>query len=368
MKIVHVVEPFASGIAAFVQSIVQNLRDDFHIIIHGEREYVMSSAEIKQFFPKDNVQFIRWQSAQRNLSLVKDTAALVELCRLLKNLKQQKMVDAVHLHSSKSGFLGRLACRLIDISNVIYTPNGAPFMLSNIKAINLFYKLFEKLGSAFGGNVVCCSRSETEAYRKLGIRALTINNGIAVKTSSTQAVIPVKSSKFRILTCARIVPQKNPALFNAIAACFKDFDQFEFVWVGDGEERQRLTSPNIKITGWLTPPEALKLITSSNLYLSTSQYEGLSFSVLEALALKKTVLLKDCIGNRDIVKKGLNGDLFHNAQEAVVKIFQYYNNPDMLNVMGEYSMSLCHTEFNVNDTCSLYRNLYQRTKASFKKN
>src|SRR5207253_6336786 len=138
-------------------------------------------------------------------------------------------------------------------------------------------------------------RSEMEAYQKLGIKALNINNGIAVKTISPLPAIRSNTSKFRILTCARIVHQKNPALFNSIARYFKDFDQFEFVWVGDGEERHLLTSPNIIITGWLSPPEAQKLITSSDLYLSTSQYEGLSFSVLEALALQKTVLLKDCI-------------------------------------------------------------------------
>lgn len=361
MKIVHVVEPFASGIAAFVQSIVQNLRDDYHIVIHGEREYVMRSTEIIKYFPEDNVQFIRWPSAQRSLSLVKDTAALLELCQLLRNLKAQQMVDAVHLHSSKSGFLGRLACRLMNITNVIYTPNGAPFLLSNINSINILYKLFEKLGSSFGGKVVCSSQSERDAYRKLGIKALSINNGIAVNTARHHpGETPATSSRFRIITCARIVPQKNPALFNAIANYFKDFDQFEFVWVGDGEERHRLTSPNITITGWLTQPEVLNLINGSQLYLSTSQYEGLSFSVLEALSLKKTVLLKDCIGNRDIVKKGLNGDLFTNKQEAIGKIFQYYNNPAMLRVMGEYSGLLCNEEFNVDATCLLYRNLYQR--------
>ncbi|WP_207514507.1 glycosyltransferase [Longitalea luteola] len=360
MKIVHVVEPFASGIAAFVQSIVQNLRDDYHIVIHGEREYVMSSSEIIKYFPDDNVQFIRWRSAQRNISLVKDTAALLELCQLLRNLKERQMVDAVHLHSSKSGFLGRLACRLMNISNVIYTPNGAPFLLSNFNAINVLYKLFEKLGSSFGGKVVCSSQSEREAYRRLGIKALSINNGIAVNESHSSDDLPLPSAKFRIITSARIVPQKNPALFNAIATYFKDFDQFEFIWVGDGEERHRLTSPNITITGWLKQREVLQLLNGANLYLSTSQYEGLSFSVLEALSLRKTVLLRDCVGNRDLVKKGLNGDLFTNAQEAIVKIFQYYNNPAMLRVMGEYSGWLCHKEFNVDATCSLYRSLYER--------
>jgi glycosyltransferase involved in cell wall biosynthesis len=286
-------------------------------------------------------------------------AALVELCQLLKDLKAQKMIDAVHLHSSKSGFLGRLACRLMNISNVIYTPNGAPFLLSNVNTINLVYKLFEKLGSAFGGKVVCSSRSEQNAYQKIGIRALNINNGIAV--NETRNDLPAAATaKFRIVTCARIVHQKDPALFNDLATCFKDFDQFEFIWVGDGEERHLLTAPNITITGWLPQSEVLKLINSASLYLSTSQYEGLSFSVLEALSLRKTVLLKDCVGNRDIVRKGLNGDLFTSKQEAIVKIFQYYNNPAMLQVMGEYSGWLCHKEFNVDATCLLYRNLYQR--------
>lgn len=361
MKIVHVVEPFASGIAVFVQQIVQNLSDDFHIIIHGEREYVTSSADVKKIFPEKNVQFIRWQSAQRSLSIIKDLAALFELCRLLKNLKRQNLVDAVHLHSSKSGFLGRLACRLMNITNVVYTPNGAPFLLSKVKLVNFFYKIFEKLGSAFGGKVVCCSRSELEAYRRIGIKAVSINNGVPVKAlSPAPSVSSTGGAKFRILTCARIVQQKNPALFNEIASYFKDFDQFEFVWVGDGEDREQLISPNIIVTGWLPPQEARKLITGCNLYLSTSQYEGLSFSVLEALALKRTVLLKDCVGNRDIVRKGLNGDLFQNAQEAVVKIFQYFNNPDMLRVMGEYSRRLCREEFDAHATSNLYRSLYQR--------
>jgi len=36
MNIIHVVEPFASGIATFVKSLVENLQDDLHIIIHGK--------------------------------------------------------------------------------------------------------------------------------------------------------------------------------------------------------------------------------------------------------------------------------------------------------------------------------------------
>lgn len=358
MRIVHVIEPFASGIAEFVESLVENMKDDFHIIIHGERDDLITSAEVKKCFPENNVSFIHWKSVQREIRLQKDMAALVELCGILKDLKRQNMVDAVHLHSSKSGFLGRLACRLVHIDNVIYTPNGAPFLGSHNRFKNLLYKLFEIVGSSFGGRVVCCSSSELKAYTNIGIKAININNGISVKKIAPLQAMLQKNAKFRIVTSARVVNQKNPALFNEIATYFEGSDHIEFMWIGDGEERYRLSAKNIIITGWLPAIESRKLITSANLYLSTSDFEGLSFSVLEALALKKPVLLTNCVGNRDVVKKGLNGDLFESAKEAVLKIMQYLNNPEMLDVMGEYSMQYCNEKFNVHSTYTLYRNLY----------
>jgi glycosyltransferase involved in cell wall biosynthesis len=81
--------------------------------------------------------------------------------------------------------------------------------------------------------------------------------------------------------------------------------------------------------------------------------------VLEALALQKPVLLKNCVGNTDMVKNGMNGDLFENAQTAVLKIMQYYNNPGMLPIMGDYSKEVCDREFNIKSTSVMYRNLYQ---------
>jgi glycosyltransferase involved in cell wall biosynthesis len=380
MKIIHVVEPFASGIATFVRSLVENLNDDMHIIVHGEREYVMKSAEVKLNFPKENVRFIRWKSAQRQINIRKDTVAFMELYTILKRLKKQIHIDAVHLHSSKSGFLGRLACRMARIDTVVYTPNGAPFLVGS-KVKNYLYKQLERLGSVFGGRVVCCSPSEWEAYQALGIDAVNINNGVAVGDQNQFKADPfrrdshyvkgdilpllprlsqsAKPAKFRIATSGRIVDQKNPALFNAIATYFEEFSDFEFLWVGDGEDRDQLTAKNIRITGWLSSKDNKELIAGSQMYLSTSNFEGMPFAVLEALILKKPVLLRDCVGNRDIVHKGLNGDLFNNEDEAILKILQYYNNRDMLQVMGEYSQQLCVQEFDMHSSSISYRDLYK---------
>jgi glycosyltransferase involved in cell wall biosynthesis len=87
----------------------------------------------------------------------------------------------------------------------------------------------------------------------------------------------------------------------------------------------------------------------------------MSFGVLEALILNKPVLLSQCIGNTDVVKNGINGDLFKTQAEAILKILQYYNNRDMLQVMGRFSKSICETEFNIKNNFAGYRELYANT-------
>lgn len=364
MKIIHVVEPLAGGIVTFIKSLVQNLPYDQHLIVHGEREQVIAFADVKKQFVSTNVKFIRWKSAQRSLRIQKDAKAAMELFTILRRLKSNHSVDIVHLHSSKSGFIGRVVCRMLGIQNqVVYTPNGAPFLVSTNRAANFLYKKLEKLAARFGGQVVCCSTSEQVAYKHAGIDALAINNGTYFEKKHF-ALNKVRSTKkFQIVTSGRIVNQKDPALFNSIATYFEEFDQFEFLWIGDGSDRHLLTAKNIHVTGWLDKASVDKIVNKADMYLSTAHFEGLPFAVLEALALKKPVLLTDCVGNKDLVVGGLNGGLFKNKNEAINKILQFYNNSSMMGVMGEYSGDYCRKLFDEEDTYCSYKTLYQ--KAAF---
>lgn len=357
MVIIHIVEPFASGIAVFVKSLAETMPDDTHIVVHGERKEEMTADEVKKIFPRQNVRFIRWANAQRSINPVRDLFALTELYRILRKMKNKNMVDAVHLHSSKSGLLGRVACRLAGIRNVFYTPNGAPFLSARNPVTKYFYKAIEKAGDLFGGNVVCCSVSELNEYMKLGINASYVNNGISF-ANRQQFLSKKAGGKFRVVTSGRIEKQKDPSLFNTIASYFQDMEQIEFVWIGDGSHKHLFTSKNITVTGWVDNREVHRFVATSDIYLSTSKYEGLSFAVLEALSLKKPVLLSNCTGNTDIVKRGINGDLFGTAHEAILKILHYHNNMEMLDIMGNYSAEICKTEFDVDENYKAYRALY----------
>jgi glycosyltransferase involved in cell wall biosynthesis len=363
MIIVHVVEPFAAGVSVFVRSLTETMPDELHIVIHGERKMVMSAKDVKKTFPKNNVRFIRWKSAQRSINPLKDFLALAELYKILRRLKRKNLVDAVHLHSSKSGLLGRVACRMAGIEKYIYTPNGAPFLSGGSSLNNFIYKQIEKFGSRVGGEVICCSASEKFEYEKLGIRAVYVNNGISVSNFESP-ITSTKQGKFKVITTGRIESQKGPALFNTIASYFEEFDQFEFIWAGDGHERDCLTANNITVTGWVSSENIKSLVAQAD--ISTSVFEGLSFGVLEALALRKPVLLSECVGNRDVVKQGMNGDIFTNKTEAIIKILSYFNNRDMMGIMGQHSHDICNSEFDMHQNFKGYRRIYLKRNSASK--
>lgn len=357
MVVVHIIEPFASGVALFVKSLTKVLGDDEHIVIHGERKDEIEAHLVKKGFNTSNVKFIPWKSAHRKLNIAKDIKALFEIYAILKRLKKAQLCDVVHLHSAKSGFLGRIACRMLGLKNVFYTPNGASFLSTNSTAKRFVFKGLEVFANKLCGKVICSSASEFNEYKRLGIKTLYVNNGVETVNRKDE---PDKntSEKFRIITCGRIVAQKNPELFNEIASYFVGLDNFEFVWIGDGPDAGLLNAKNIKITGWLDKNAVYDLIKSGDVYLSTSQYEGLSFAALEAMSLKKALLLSDCVGNRDIIRQGVNGDLFSNKRVAITKIIQYQNNREMLEVMGALSKDIKKTEYDMQHNFRIYKDIY----------
>ena len=364
MIIVHIVEPFAAGVATYIKSLTENMMDNTHIIIHGERNNLTASSEVKKYFPKNNVKFIRWAGVQRELNFKKDFNAMVRLIRILRRFKN---VDAVHLHSSKAGFLGRIACSIVGIENVIYTPNGASFLIDDLSDFKVaLYKRLEQFASLFGGRVICTSKSERRAYMNIGIKASYINNGTSILT--TDEVKTVKNlNTFRIITAGRIVSQKGPKMFNELAKKFKDLANFEFVWIGDGVDKKLLDADNIRVTGWLSAEDVQKEIKASDLYLSTSKYEGLPLAVLEAMNLKKCLLLSDCVGNRDLVRSGKNGELFTSTEDAEQKILNMYAYRESIRSMGEYSYELCFHYFNAEKMASSYNDEYKNGAKPVKK-
>lgn len=352
MKIVHVVESFATGVFDFLVSQINGMGDFEHVIIHGIRSD--TPQDYKRYFP-ERTEFYHWKSAKREINPLHDLTALFELIRILVDIKKY---DVVHLHSSKAGLIGRVACRMLrNNKRVVYTPHGVSFLRTDITRYQKrIYIAFERIGSKFGGTIVGCSKSEALEFNNNGITATYIYNGIECeKWDSNKEVSP--KNIITVSTMGRISEQKGPSLFNYIATEYDNLSNVRFIWIGDGELRSVLKSKNIVITGWLNKDEVKETLLNTDIYISTSKWEGLPLSVLQAMCLSKPLVLTTCVGNRDLLEEEINGYFIH-GREAPKGLTELINNPQLRIKLGEKSREKVEMFFPLYKCIKNYRLLY----------
>lgn len=355
MKIVHIVECFAGGVFSFLSNLTNELDKEEYIVIYGiNRDNTPS--DFREKFPP-NTKFIPWKNASRSLNPLKDIKALWELYIILKRIDG---IDIIHLHSSKAGFLGRIVSFLLGKSKkTIYTPHAISFLRLDVspKKRKIFIAM-EKFASFFGGKIVACSQSEKEAIEEQGIKNVTfINNGI--KPLQIEKKVNT-SDKITIISVGRLSIQKNPKLFNDIALEFIDNLNIQFIWCGDGELKSELTSPNIKCTGWIERKELENYLASADIYLSTSLWEGLPLSVLEAMSIGLPVVLSDCVGNKDLVED--NGFLYSKKNEACNILKDLIKNNKKIIFYSDKSKKIFLRKFELKLMQKQYYFLYKNNK------
>lgn len=358
MKVVHVVEALAGGVHTYFKDLSFFFGDDeingnidTTIIYSGNRKEVDVERIKKEF--SIGVSLLELNMV-RSFSPFQDLKSLLGLITELKKINP----DVIHLHSSKAGVLGRIACfTLSRKTKLFYTPHGYSFLRTDIsyfakKGYRLIEYGFQKF---FGGKTIACGDTEYEIAKKIGESHL-VRNGIDIRkvnnriTENSNAVLTVG-------IVGRITSARNPALFNQIALRFPYFD---FVWIGDGELNSELTAPNIRITGWFLEREhALDELNKIDIYIQTSLWEGLPIAVLEAMAMQKPVLATNIIGNKDIVVHSETGFLFHEIGE-LDDYFKTLQDEKTRSSFGKKGLERCHKLFDNNENFKQLISLYRR--------
>ena len=144
-------------------------------------------------------------------------------------------------------------------------------------------------------------------------------------------------------------------MFNNIAEALPNI---KFLWIGDGELRNCLTAPNIEITGWTDRFNALTLAQNADVFILTSLWEGLPISLLEAMFMKKTCVVSNVIGNKDVIHNKLNGYLCDNLDEFVkaIKDTQLSNE----NVYSEKAYQDIINTYNTKIQAKKYDDIYKQ--------
>ena len=350
IKLIHIVESFGGGTFTVLTQIVNSLNPlEFDVsIAYSLRPEITS--DFRDRIRKE-VRLIHLPMV-REVKPLHDLKSLFQLWKLLK--KEQP--DVVHLHSSKAGFLGRIAAKLSGVNRVFYSPHGFSFLRQDIdEKKRSRYRLYERIASRFGGTIIACSKGELDAAKSVAPKAILINNAIDVeaidkliKSSFLSEV--VQKGQMTIGIVGRITPQRSPALFTKIAREVNTARPgfVRFLWIGGGDDGDDLSDAPVEVTGWLPREEALKMLAEEVIiYLHTSLWEGMPIAILEAMALQKPVVATDIVGNRDAVVHGETGFLCSSPEELTDALLRLIDNPGLRDSMGSAGRARVESEFSL---------------------
>lgn len=356
-KVLHIVEAFGGGVFTFLVDLINSTCDEYDIVLACSIR-PQTPTNYKSYIDK-RVKIIELESGVRNISITKDLKSFFEIKRLIKN----ENPDIVHLHSSKSGFLGRMACNDKNMK-ILYNPHGFAFLKEDESKIKKsIYKALEYIAAKKCGLIVGVSKGEYDEALKLSKKSFLINNGIDTKKLPKLEEKKFELTNLTVCTIGRISYQKNPSMFNEIA---KKFPNIKFTWIGSGELQELLDSDNINITGWMIKDEALKLMNESDIFLLTSLWEGLPIALLEAMYYKKLCIVSNCIGNRDVIINGENGFVANNEKEFFSIIEEIINGNINVEKIKEAANKDILTKYKFNIVSTKYKQLYKYIRSNEK--
>lgn len=350
-KILHIVEAMGGGVFTYIVELANGLSDEYDVTIaFGIRKETPENYQ--EYFNK-NVNLVRVKSFSRSVNPLKDFKAYLELRKIVKKVKP----NIVHLHSSKAGAVGRLFLRSKKYK-MFYTPHGYSFLMEDVSPIKKWiYKTIEWWCGRSRCLTVACGKGEWEASNKVTRKSTYISNGVNMKKIDEIMKTPELTGKnhpFTVYTLGRINYQKNPEMFNEIA---KRMPDVRFMWIGEGDMRECLTSENIFVTGWAKSDQALEIAKSGDAFILPSRWEGLPLALLEAMYMKKPCVVSNVVGNRDMVMDGVTGYICNTPDEFVDAINKIREGNNSRIIKKAYQQIVSH--YNSAWLCEKYRELYK---------
>jgi len=377
-SILHVqLLPILSGVQNVSITEISGLKEffDFEMICSAKGPLVEEMARL-------SVPVMVLKKLKREISPINDIIAFFQIRNIIKRNKY----DVVHTHSSKPGFLGRIAAKSVGVPLVIHTVHGFSFGNARSKLNFAIYYFLELIASRFTDLIIVMNEADRSfCIRKLMIserRVVFLANGICdslfyfEKNNSICGASPEINpaisiaNPFKILFVGRLWPQKNPLLLLSALGILKEKlgPVFKASIIGDGELMSQARGlavelgidEQVKFFGWVE--DAVNLMPNHDAFVLPSIYEGMPLSIIESMASKVTVVASNISGNTDLIRHLENGLLFESEspQDLADKLQILINDPILAKTLSCRAHIEARSKYKASLHCYNLRKIYEK--------
>lgn len=253
----------------------------------------------------------------------------------IKKLVRENKYDIVHCHTPMAGVCTRLACRKFRKQGVrvIYTAHGFHFYRGAPIQNWLFYYPVEKLCSYFTDVLITINREDYAlAQKKMKAKSVRYIPGVgidaekyhqsAVDKRTKRQELGIPEDAVLLLSVGELNKNKNhETVIRAIA----DLNVY-YIIAGAGVLHQNLQtlvdnlgiSNRVKLLGFRS--DVKELYDAADIFVFPSFREGLSVSLMEAMASGLPCVVSNIRGNVDLICDGCNGFLCAPADASSLKM------------------------------------------------
>ena len=311
VKLLHIVGGSGFGGAAkLILRLAQRMQSDgWHVDILTTDPLFQEAAE------RQGIGVIAIDVIRREIRPWWDLRGLFRLYRFLR----RNDYLAVHTHTSKAGFVGRLAAWLAGVPVILHTVHGFAFHERSPRTLRMSYSWLERLAARWCDRIVAVTEFHRRWALELGIcgpkKIVAIPNGIAALPPTSQKTVDeircrwgVQPEELAVLTPGRLAHEKGLEDLLAAAAILKDRGlPFRWILAGDGPLRRQLetlaqargVADRFLFLGHRE--DVADLLAACDIVVLPSVREGLSIALLEAMASRKPIVATRIGGNLAVV-------------------------------------------------------------------
>jgi glycosyltransferase involved in cell wall biosynthesis len=243
-------------------------------------------------------------------------------------LRHREQFDVVHCHQGKFGvFGGAVVSRILGVPQVVKIGNSAPYMdLQALARKKVVGPLCLKFALANRPTFVAISSQIVKDLRDFGIPAKQIEMIVNTAVPVASEPAPLDTKQPKLFWHGRFEAIKNlPLLLQGVALATKKIPGLQLYLVGSGS-REAMLREQAKELGiaknvfFVAPPKKVgETIAQYDIFANTSFAEGMSNSMLEAMALGKALLTTPVSGAAEIITEGKNGFVVEATPAAVAE-------------------------------------------------